>query len=129
MLSLASSHANAWLTFRFRHNRGDRKQSRGKEVKKMREYEVIVVIHPEQDETSSNELIERISGWITDGGGTIQKIDPWGKRKLAYEIRKQREGQYYLINTQMPPSFVTELGRNIRYLEPVIRSMVTAVEE
>nr|NIP42609.1 hypothetical protein [candidate division Zixibacteria bacterium]NIR49412.1 hypothetical protein [candidate division KSB1 bacterium]NIS24869.1 hypothetical protein [candidate division KSB1 bacterium]NIU25505.1 hypothetical protein [candidate division KSB1 bacterium] len=39
------------------------------------------------------------------------------------------EGQYYLINTQMPPSYVNELGRNIRFLEPVIRSMITAVEE
>lgn len=95
----------------------------------MRDYEIIVVIHPDLDETTSNEVIERITGWITDGGGTIGKVDSWGKRKLAYEIRKQREGQYYLINTQMPPSYVTELGRNIRFIEPVIRSMITAVEE
>jgi small subunit ribosomal protein S6 len=95
----------------------------------MRDYEIFVVIHPDQDETSCKELIDRISGWITDGGGTITKIDPWGKRKLAYEIRKQREGQYYLINTQMPPSFVSELERNIRYVEPIIRSMITVVEE
>lgn len=95
----------------------------------MRDYEVIVVVHPELDETNSKEVIEKITGWITDGGGTVSKVDSWGKRRLAYEIRKLKEGQYYLINTQMPPSHVSELERNIRFLEPVIRSMVAVVED
>ena len=51
----------------------------------------------------------------------------WGKRKLAYLIQKQREGQYVLLDITMPAEAVKELERNIRFLEPVMRHMVTAV--
>ena len=52
-------------------------------------------------------------------------MDVWGRRKLAYTIRKQREGQYVLMDTVMSPAFSAELERNIRYLEPVLRYLVT----
>lgn len=94
----------------------------------MREYEIIFIAHPDQDENATNELVEKISGWISDNGGTIKKVDPWGKRKLAYPIRKQSEGQYFYINAQMPPSFVAELDRNLRYQENVLRYLITLVD-
>lgn len=95
----------------------------------MREYEVVFIIHPDLDETASNEILERAKGWITEAGGTILKVEPWGKRKLAYLIRKQSEGQYFLLKTQMDPSFVIELERNLRFLEPVLRFLVTSADE
>jgi small subunit ribosomal protein S6 len=94
----------------------------------MREYELVFIIHPDLDENATNEVVERVKGWITEAGGTIDTIDPWGKRKLAYPIRKQNEGQYFLFKTQMTPTFVAELERNLRFVEPVMRFLITIVE-
>jgi len=57
----------------------------------------------------------------------VDKVDVWGRRKLAYQIRKQREGQYVLLNVTLDPKSTSELERNIRYLEPVLRHMLSAV--
>jgi len=94
----------------------------------MREYELVFIVHPDLDETATTEVQERIKGWITESGGSVDKVDPWGKRKLAYPIRKQNEGQYFLYYAQMTPSFISEMERNLRFLEPVIRFLITAVE-
>lgn len=91
----------------------------------MRNYEVVFIVLPDMDETSFNEIIERVSGWITEEGGTVSNVDIWGKRQLAYPIRKLTEGQYVLINAQMEPSFCSTLERNMRFLEPVLRFLVT----
>lgn len=92
----------------------------------MREYELVFVIHPDLDENAFKELIDRIKGWITEAGGQVTKIDLWGKRKLAYLIKKQTEGLYVLMITQMAPSFCTQLERNLRFQEPVLRFLITA---
>ena len=94
----------------------------------MRNYELLIVIQPDLDETAVAEINNKITGWITDANGNIEKTDIWGKRRLAYQIRKQREGQYVLFNYSVAPSFAIELERNIRFLEPVMRHMVTLVE-
>lgn len=94
----------------------------------MRNYEVVVIIHPDLDESAFNELVERVQGWITEGGGTVSKVDLWGKRKLAYEIRKQTEGQYVLLETEMEPEFCTELERNLGLQEAVMRFLIARFE-
>jgi len=93
----------------------------------MRNYEVVVIAQPDLDEAALAGLVEKIKGWITDGGGTIDNVDQWGKRRLAYSIRKQREGQYVLFFVQMPPTFSAELERNLRLVEQVMRFMISAV--
>ncbi len=95
----------------------------------MREYELVFIIHPDLDETATTDILGRIKGWITEAGGSVEKVDPWGKRKLAYPIRKQNNGQYFLLHIQIAPSFVTELERNLRFLEPVMRFMFTSIEQ
>lgn len=92
----------------------------------MRDYEVVFIVHPDLEENSFNEIVERVQGWITDAGGSIAKVNLWGKRKLAYLIRKQKEGQYVLLEAQMPPTFCVELERNLRFLEPVMRFLIVA---
>ncbi len=87
----------------------------------MHSYEVVFIVHPDLDETGLKGVIERVQGWITDAGGTINKVDQWGKRRLAYSIRKQREGQYVYMETDFAPTFSATLERNLRFLEPVIR--------
>jgi small subunit ribosomal protein S6 len=94
----------------------------------MREYEVVFIVHPDLEETALNELVERVQGWITENGGAITKVDLWGKRKLAYDIRKQKEGQYILLQAQIPPKYCIELERNLRLLEPVMRFLIIALE-
>jgi small subunit ribosomal protein S6 len=92
----------------------------------MREYEMVVIIHPDLDENAVNDVVKRISGWITEDGGEIIKTDLWGKRELAYLIRKQKQGQYVLLNTRMDPKLGTTLERNLGYLETVLRYMIIA---
>ena len=94
----------------------------------MRTYEIVLIFHPELDETALNAALEKVKGWIVAGGGTITKVDVWGKKRLAYLIRKLREGHYYLITAEISPAFTAELERNLRFHEPVIRYMITAVE-
>jgi small subunit ribosomal protein S6 len=94
----------------------------------MRNYELVVIVHPELDETAFTGVVDKIKGWITDAGGAVAKVDIWGKKRLAYEIRKQREGQYVLFQAEFAPTFAAELERNLRFMEPVMRFLVTAVE-
>ncbi len=93
----------------------------------MRSYEIVFIVNPDLDETAVNGLVDRVKGWITTVGGTIAKVDMWGKRRMAYSIRKQREGQYVLVQADFEPSFTAELERNLRFLEPVLRFLITAV--
>jgi small subunit ribosomal protein S6 len=93
----------------------------------MRKYELVCIIQPELDENAFKGAIERIQGWIGDAGGSVDKVDIWGRRRLASLIRKQREGQYVLLNVSLDPKSTAELERNIRFLEPVMRHMLTAV--
>lgn len=93
----------------------------------MRNYELVCILQPDLDETAFKEAVERVKSWISEAGGNIVKEDVWGKRKLAYLIRKQREGQYVLLNISLPAEATRELERNIRFLEPVMRHMLTAV--
>lgn len=94
----------------------------------MRNYEVVVIVHPDLDETALNGIIERVKTWITEAGGAIEKVDLWGRRRLTYMIRKQTEGQYVLFHASIPPTFSAELERDLRLLEPVMRFLVKAVE-
>jgi small subunit ribosomal protein S6 len=103
-------------------------QSRGKEDIPMREYELVFIVHPDLDESALKDVIEKVKGWITEAGGNVSKVDLWGKRKLAYSIRKQKEGQYVLFYTQMDPAFGSTLERNLRFLEPVMRFLLISVD-
>ena len=93
----------------------------------MRKYELVCIVQPELDEPAFKGVVERLSGWVTDTGGSVDKVDIWGRRKLAYIIHKQREGQYVLLKITLDPKSAGGLERNIRYLEPVMRHMLSAV--
>lgn len=92
----------------------------------MREYELIFIVHPELDEAAFNDVVNRVTGWISEDGGEISKTELWGKRLLAYPIRKQKEGQYVLLHTKMAPQAGAKLERNMRILEPVMRFLLVA---
>ncbi len=87
----------------------------------MRSYEVIYIVHPDLDENALQGVNERVQGLITAAGGNVERVDLWGKRRMAYSIRKQREGQYVYMEAQFAPTFSAELERNMRLLEPIMR--------
>jgi small subunit ribosomal protein S6 len=92
----------------------------------MHKYELVCIIHPDLDENAFNGVVEKVRGWVNDSGGSIDKLDIWGRRRMAYHIRKQREGQYVLFNITLPPTATAELDRNLRFQESVLRYMITA---
>jgi len=94
----------------------------------MRKYELVCIIQPDLDETAFNGVVDKVKGWIGESGGNVDKVDVWGKRRLATQIRKQRDGQYVLLNITMPNKATAELERNLRFLEPVMRHMLSVVE-
>ena len=95
----------------------------------MRKYEIIFIAHPDLDEENLNNVVEKIKGWVADGKGEVVSVDNWGKRRMAYRIRKQRDGQYVLITANMEPAAVKELSQNMRFIESIMRSMITLVDE
>jgi small subunit ribosomal protein S6 len=94
----------------------------------MRTYELVCIIHPDLDENAFKGIIEKVSGWISEAGGNVDKVEPWGRRRMAYSIHKHREGQYVLFHLSMLPSATATLERNIRFQESILRSMLTLVE-
>ncbi len=95
----------------------------------MRSYELMFIVHPELDESAFNDVVEKVKSWITDSGGQVDNVDLWGKRRLAYPIQKQLDGQYVLFNTQMEPTFCSDLEHNLGLQEPIMRFLLTAEEE
>lgn len=93
----------------------------------MRKYELVCILQPELDETAVNGALDRVKSWVSDAGGSVDKVDMWGKRRMAYVIRKQRDGQYVLLNITLPTKATADLERNLRFLEPVMRHMLTSV--
>jgi small subunit ribosomal protein S6 len=93
----------------------------------MRKYELVCILHPDLDETAFKDAVEKIKGWITEAEGAVESVDNWGRRKMAYIIHKQLEGQYVMFNATMSPSITAELERKLRLLEPVMRHMLVLV--
>ena len=94
----------------------------------MRKYETIFILHPSLDEEAVKANIEKFKGVIENGGGTVENVDFWGKRKLAYEINKVNEGYYTLINFEANPELPKELDRIFRITDGVIRHIVVKQE-
>ena len=93
----------------------------------MRQYELIFIVHPDIDDDALNDVIDRVSSWVSDEDGEITNIELWGKRKLAYLIRNQTEGTYVVMQTKLTMYAVSQLERNLNYLEPVMRYSIIAI--
>ncbi len=93
----------------------------------MRDYEIVFIAHPDLEENALNDVTDKVKSWVTDAGGSITKADFWGRRRMAYSIRKQKEGQYILLKVKLLPTSVASIERNLRFLEPVMRFLVTQV--
>lgn len=90
----------------------------------MRKYETIFILDPSFDEETVNANIDKFKGVIENGGGTVENVDFWGKRKLAYEIKKCSEGYYTLINFTANTELPRELDRIFRITDGVMRHII-----
>lgn len=95
----------------------------------MRQYETMFVLRPEFDKEQAQALVGRFVEIIENNGGTIEKVSDWGKRRLAYEVKKYREGIYTLVNFQSEAAVATELERNFKISEDVIRYLIVRKDE
>jgi small subunit ribosomal protein S6 len=94
-----------------------------------REYETIYILRPNTPNEGVAEVNTRIRGIIESMGGKILKVDNWGKRRLAYEVAKERKGIYLYWQYLAQPGVVEETERNLRMLDSVIRYLTTKVDE
>lgn len=90
----------------------------------MKKYETIFILSPSFDDETVKANIEKFKGVIENGGGTVENVDFWGKRKLAYEIKKVNEGYYTLVNFTANPELPKELDRIFRITDGVIRHII-----
>jgi small subunit ribosomal protein S6 len=95
----------------------------------MNKYELALVVSPELDEENLAQMVNKVTQWITDGPGQVIKVDNWGKRRLAYSIRKFRDGIYLFVNAEMETKGVADLERNLNIAEPVLRHLVVRLED
>lgn len=100
-----------------------------KEVRRMRDYEIMYIIRPNIEEEARKELIERFSNLLTDNGATIDKVDELGSRRLAYEINDFRDGYYVVINFKGDHDAVNEFDRQAKFSDDIIRHMVVRLDE
>jgi len=89
----------------------------------MNSYELLYIIDNDLSEESKEAVIAKISAVVTDNGGTIDGLDKWGTRKLAYAINYKTEGYYVLVNFTAPATLPVELERVMRITDGVIRFM------
>ncbi|AUY50772.1 30S ribosomal protein S6 [Kitasatospora sp. NPDC048239] len=90
----------------------------------MRHYELMVILDPSVEERAVAPLIENFLTVVRNGGGKVEKVDTWGRRRLAYEINKQSEGIYSVIDLKATPEVVKELDRQLGLSESVLRTKV-----
>lgn len=90
----------------------------------MRHYEVMIVLDPSLPEDGHNKQLERVKKVIEGGGGTVVRDDRWGIRTLAYEIKKQTQGYYAVLEWEGPAELVSELDHSLRLDENVLRHLV-----
>jgi small subunit ribosomal protein S6 len=95
----------------------------------MRDYELTLVIRPDVEDTGLAALMEKIKGLLATAGGQGIQVEPWGRRHLAYPIKKITEAQYFLIRAQLPAHTLIELERQIRLMEQVLRFLLVRADE
>ena len=94
----------------------------------MRHCEIMIILEPETDERPIAQTLEKLLQVIPSNGGTVDKIDIWGKRRLAYDIKKKSEGLYVVVDMTTTPANAQELDRQLGLNETVLRTKLLRPE-
>lgn len=91
----------------------------------MRRYELMLILRPDVADDKAQSVIDRTTRQLVAGGGQIVKVAPWGRRRLAYQIDRYREGSYHIVLFEAPPEALAEMERTLQITEEVLRHLVT----
>lgn len=95
----------------------------------MKNYELAIVLFSTLSEEEKLGTLEKVKDLIVRFGGEVKNVDDWGRRKLAYEIDKQKEGFYYFIQFNAETSTPAEVESRLRIMEPVLRYLILSLED
>ncbi len=95
----------------------------------MRRYELMLLLRPDLEDDKLQAAVEKVTRAIVNAGGSLSKVSPWGKRRLAYEIERNREASYFLIHFDIEPAQIREIERGMLISEEILRHLVTVLEE
>ena len=95
----------------------------------MREYEVLYIVRADLDDDKVQDAVKRVNTLIERSGGSVDRTNLWGKRKLAYEVKHQKEGAYVLQDFQLNPDRVPELEASLKITEEVMRHLIVRKPE
>lgn len=95
----------------------------------MRTYEELFIVKPDATEEEIDGVVEQVRGLIETGGGTVDKVEKWGLRKLAYRVRKQTDGHYVLFQFSSSPEAVKEIERRLRVSDLILKFITVRIDE
>ena len=95
----------------------------------MRRYELMLLLRPDLEDDKLQSAVEKVTRAIVTAGGSLAKVSPWGKRRLAYEIKRHRDASYFLIHFDIEPAEIRPLERTLLISEEILRHLVTVIEE
>ena len=95
----------------------------------MRRYELMLLLRPDLEDDKLQAAVEKVTRAVVNGGGSLSKVSPWGKRRLAYDIGQHREASYFLIHFDIEPSQIREIERGMLISEEILRHLVTVLED
>ena len=95
----------------------------------MRRYELMLLLRPDLEDDKLQGAVEKVTRAIVNRGGSLSKVSPWGKRRLAYDIGRHREASYFLIHFDIEPAQVREIERGMLISEEILRHLVTVIED
>ena len=95
----------------------------------MRRYELMLLLRPDLEDDKLQAAVEKVTRAIVNAGGALTKVSPWGKRRLAYDIKHFREASYFLIHFDIAPAEVRGIERGLLISEEILRHLVTVLEE
>ena len=94
----------------------------------MSEYELALVVNAKIEDEAREAVVEKAKGYVARYGGTVTEVEEWGKKRLAYEVQKMREGFYYFIQFEADATCPAEVERHVRIMDNVMRYLVVKKE-
>ena len=95
----------------------------------MRRYELMLLFRPDLEDDKLQSAVEKVTRAIVNAGGTLTKVSPWGKRRMAFEIQHFREASYFLLHFDIAPSAIRDIERGLLISEEILRHLVTVLED
>ena len=94
----------------------------------MSKYELALVVNAKIEDDAREAVVEKAKNYVTRYGGTVTEVEEWGKKRLAYEVQKMREGFYYFIQFEADATCPAEVERHVRIMDNVLRYLVVKKE-